>query len=159
MFRGTIVWKGIVYSLLMVLGKGLVSSVIYLNYFMESWRDKRSASRRREKNAPPQEPNIQRSGPQDQEARAKCPHVIALMVSFAMISRGEIGFLIASLSQSSGTLTLRHRDRPGMEPSGEDIFLVITWAVVICTIAGPLGVGFFVHRLRLVTEQSLSKWL
>jgi Kef-type K+ transport system membrane component KefB len=78
----------------------------------------------------------------------KPPHAIALLVGFAMISRGEIGFLIASLSQSSGTLTLRQRSGSGTISSGEEIFLVIVWAVVTCTIAGPIGVGIIVRRLR-----------
>jgi Kef-type K+ transport system membrane component KefB len=78
------------------------------------------------------------------------PHAIALLVGFAMISRGEIGFLIASLSQSSGTLTLRQQNGSGSGTisSGEEIFLVIVWAVVICTIAGPIGVGIVVRNLR-----------
>jgi hypothetical protein len=50
---------------------------------------------------------------------------MALLVGLAMVARGEIGFLIASLSQSSGTLTLKHRDETSTKSSGEEIFLVI----------------------------------
>lgn len=73
---------------------------------------------------------------------------MALLVAFAMVARGEIGFLIASLSQSSGTLTLRWKESSEKIASGEEIFLVIIWAVVICTIVGPLGVGIIVRRMR-----------
>jgi hypothetical protein len=158
MFQGPIVWKGIVYSLVMILGKGLVSSVVYFEYFLKGWRNRKTVSCRREKNTPPQVSNIRPQARRDQETRDRCPHGIALLVGFAMIARGEVGFLIASLSQSSGTLTLRHRDGSDAESSGEDIFLVMTWAIVICTIAGPLGVGLNVRRLRRCRD-SHTNWL
>ncbi|KAA8575132.1 hypothetical protein EYC84_004340 [Monilinia fructicola] len=37
MFKGSIVWRGIVYSILMIFAKGLVSLVIYSEYFIKSW--------------------------------------------------------------------------------------------------------------------------
>ncbi len=83
-----------------------------------------------------------------------------MLVGFAMISRGEIGFLIASLSQSSGTLALQQRgDEKDTLSSGEDVFLVIVWAVVICTIVGPIGVGILVRRLRLAKDGSFPNWI
>ena len=148
-----------IYSLLMILGKGLVSSVVYCDYFAKVWIDRTLTPGGREKNPPSQVSHVRREAPRDLEARTGCPHAIALLVGFAMIARGEIGFLIASLSQSSDTLTLRRRDDTDIEHSGEDLFLVITWAVVICTITGPLGVGLIVKRLRFVTSESCTKWL
>lgn len=67
-----------------------------------------------------------------------------------MIARGEIGFLIASLSFSAGTLTVQSAastsyDKPA---SSQDLFLSITWAVVLCTVFGPIGVGIVVRKLR-----------
>lgn len=88
----------------------------------------------------------QATTPQAGTHAVKPPHLIAFLVGLAMIARGEIGFLIASLSQSSGTLTLRLNGNT--EPSGEDIFLVIVWAVAICTILGPIGVGIIVRQLK-----------
>jgi hypothetical protein len=37
------------------------------------------------------------------------------------------------------------------EPS--DIFLVVTWAIVLCTIVGPLGVGLLVRRVKKLQER------
>lgn len=68
------------------------------------------------------------------------------MVAFAMVARGEIGFLIASLSQSSGTLTLQQNGVTVESSTGEDVFLVIVWAVMLCTIIGPVTVGITVRR-------------
>jgi len=76
-----------------------------------------------------------------------------------MIARGEIGFLIASLSQSSGTLTLKKKDGSDAQGSGEEIFLVIVWAVVLCTIVGPVGVGIIVRRLRQRDPAAYRGWL
>jgi Kef-type K+ transport system membrane component KefB len=140
MFQGSTVWKGIVYSILMILAKGLVSIVIYFDYFIK-WFTIRNPS-------PPRQTATPNPRVDPQSTSKKPPHAIALLVGFAMISRGEIGFLIASLSQSSGTLTLRQRNGSGTISSGEEIFLIIVWAVVICTIAGPIGVGIIVRRLR-----------
>jgi Kef-type K+ transport system membrane component KefB len=144
MFQGSIVWKGIVYSILMTLGKGLVSIVIYFDYFIKWFITRKPSPPRRTAST------TTRADPQptQQTTSKRPPHAIALLVGFAMISRGEIGFLIASLSQSSGTLTLRQRNGVGSSSSGEEIFLVIVWAVVICTIAGPIGVGIIVRKLR-----------
>ena len=62
-----------------------------------------------------------------------------VILGVAMIARGEIGFLISSLAESNG-----------MFSTGEDdqIFLVVTWAIVICTVVGPLGVGLLVRRVK-----------
>ncbi|KAM3069286.1 hypothetical protein ACMFMG_010793 [Clarireedia jacksonii] len=136
MFEGSIVWKGIVYAILMIIAKGLVGIVIYAEHFFRIWRS-------------PQKNVAQRSTPQGQEDSGRdIPHMEALLIGFAMIARGEIGFLIASLSQSSGTLSLRSSEDRSSEGSGESIFLVIIWAVVLCTIFGPVSVGILVRRLK-----------
>lgn len=151
MFSGSIVWKGIVYAILMTFAKGLVGIVIYFEHFTQWWRTKKPLNKK--KNQSDNRPQSQPAPvlPQDNpEAQTlpDTPHVIAMLVGLAMISRGEIGFLIASLSQSSGTLTLEAMGGTGTQSSGEEIFLVIVWAVVICTIVGPIGVGILIRRLR-----------
>ena len=159
MFTGSIVWKGIVYSILMILAKAMVSIVLYLEYFMRKrkakpafrwWGKKRSSpSNSIQMRANSQQREISHT---DSSAPLELvtgpPHSMALLIGLAMVARGEIGFLIASLSQSSGTLTLRRKGSMKFDSSGEEIFLVIVWAAVICTIVGPLGVGITVRRLR-----------
>lgn len=159
MFTRSIVWKGIAYSVLMIIGKGLVSSVIYVEHFLKIWRQAKPSKLWRKKKTPPQAGSMQirmaplstaEPGPADPDAELTtgAPHFMALLVGLAMVARGEIGFLIASLSQSSGTLTQRHQNSKESKTSGEEIFLVIIWAVVICTVIGPLGVGVIVRRMR-----------
>ncbi|KAF7863896.1 hypothetical protein EAF04_006861 [Stromatinia cepivora] len=138
MFSASIIWKGIVYSILMIIAKGLVSLVMYFGYFIKSWqKPKKTPSSR----MPTRQPESSAAD------TARPPHLEALLVGFAMVARGEIGFLIASLSRSSGTLLLKNRDNTTIA-SGEAVFLVIVWAVVICTIIGPVVVGILVRRLK-----------
>lgn len=160
MFAGSIVWKGIVYSVLMILAKGMVSTVLYFEYFMKKWKTKNAVVRWWRRKKPSQPDSVQMTANplprgnsnSDHSPNAELstgpPHSMALLVGLAMIARGEIGFLIASLSQSSGTLTLRRKDSLTTESSGEEIFLIIVWAVVVCTVVGPLGVGIIVRRIR-----------
>ena len=66
-------------------------------------------------------------------------------MGIAMVARGEIGLLIAQVAR-------------GPEPSsdsspfgrngllGEEPFLVCIWAILLCTLVGPIGIGFVVRR-------------
>lgn len=74
-------------------------------------------------------------------------HQTALIIACAMVARGEIGYLIASLAQSSGTLEMKPKGG-GETVQNEDVFLVIIWAVTLCTIGGPVAVGSIVKSKR-----------
>lgn len=132
MFTGSVLWRGLVYAVMMTAAKASVGFVLYCDYYIRAWWRKhhsRPATR-----------------PDDIENAHVAPHSQAIMVAFAMVARGEIGFLIASLSQSSGTLTLEQGGMTVDSSTGEDIFLVIVWAVMLCTIIGPIVVGVIVRR-------------
>lgn len=124
----------------MVVAKAATGLVLYGEYLDRRWRRGRRA-----RPLPEEEERAQDKG---------FPHADALLVGFAMIARGEIGFLIASLSQSSGTLGLMGREPATAGKGGggaggdvsQDLFLVIVWAVVLCTIIGPVAVGTIVRR-------------
>jgi hypothetical protein len=65
-----------------------------------------------------------------------------------MTARGEIGFLISSLAEGNGVFS-----SPGsQEDMSSDIFLVVTWAIVLCTILGPLAVGVVIGRVKKLQE-------
>lgn len=166
MFQGSIVWKGIVYAILMTTAKGLVCLVIYYEYFF-NWLStcKKPMTPWTTRQIPLRPISSSQTGPtrafeaEVEQIPSNPPHAIAMLIGFAMIARGEIGFLIASLSQSSGTLTLKNRDGSDAQSSGEEIFLVIVWAVVLCTIVGPVGVGVIVRRLRQHNPAVYTGWL
>ena len=166
MFQGSIVWKGIVYAILMTAAKGLVCLVIYYEYFSK-WlsTSKKPMIARTTRHIPlrltsrPHPEPTRAIEAEVEQIPSNPPHAIAMLVGFAMTARGEIGFLIASLSQSSGTLILKDRDGSDVQSSGEEIFLVIVWAVVLCTIVGPVGVGVIVRRLRQHDPAVYTGWL
>ncbi|KAK6529430.1 hypothetical protein TWF281_008606 [Arthrobotrys megalospora] len=79
----------------------------------------------------------------------------ALILGLAMISRGEIAFLIASIASANGIFqnptTTRHVEARAVgtsEGAEGDIFLIVIWAAMLCTILGPLGVGLLVKRVK-----------
>lgn len=63
-----------------------------------------------------------------------------------MVARGEVGYFIASLAQSQGMF--------GTGSAGEtsEIYLVIIWAISICTLVGPICVGTLVRRVKKLQE-------
>jgi hypothetical protein len=64
-----------------------------------------------------------------------------------MTTRGEIGFLIAAVAESAGII------------SPDEVYLVIIWGILLCTLLGPIGVGFIVRRIkRLGRENVLGGW-
>lgn len=89
----------------------------------------------------------------------------ASIVGCAMAARGEIGFLISSIAESKGVFSAS-TDNSGQS---SDIFLIVTWAIVLCTIIGPLAVGLLVRRVkqlqqgverqdRIVRSDALGVW-
>ncbi|KAL1637271.1 hypothetical protein SLS58_009362 [Diplodia intermedia] len=69
----------------------------------------------------------------------------ASIVGSAMVARGEIGFLISSLAQSKGIFA---SSSSSSSSGADEIFLVATWAIMLCTIIGPLAVGLLVRRVN-----------
>lgn len=67
----------------------------------------------------------------------------ASILGCAMTARGEIGFLISSLAESNGIFA-----SDSDKGTSSDAFLVVTWAIVLCTILGPIAVGLVVGRVR-----------
>lgn len=58
----------------------------------------------------------------------------ALIVGWGMVSRGEIGFLIANIAFSTNILS-------------KQAFIITIWAILLNTILGPITVGLIVKLL------------
>ena len=163
MFTGDIVWKGAVYAVLMILCK-LVCGAWLLRFSFrlgapkrlhQSIKTKRAMRRlwcisdktkqRPESNTPTssQEPSanaVSDNGPPaGTKPRSLYP---AAIIGCAMTARGEIGFLISSIAESKGIFG------DAEASTNSKMFLVVTWAIVLCTILGPLAVGFLVKRVK-----------
>jgi hypothetical protein len=76
----------------------------------------------------------------------------ASIIGLAMISRGEIGFLVASIADSNGVFGQSSTGHQDGRSSGE-IFLVVIWAITLCTLVGPISVGALVKRARKLQRQ------
>ena len=191
MFEGEIVWRGIVYTMLMIFGKVIcgfwlirisnlfppfvgalkrttparsLSSCVY--------RSKRSTAEKQNDTAsteisnipsgatdaaasssmtpdPPQ-PSQERDSINTDQCTATPKSSLSqkplslypcLILGSAMVARGEIGFLISAVAQGSGIFST-------------DLFLVVTWAIFLCTFLGPISVGLLVRRVKkLQSEQ------
>lgn len=77
----------------------------------------------------------------------------AVMLGSAMVARGEIGFLISSLAESTGVFGSGGPSTGG----SSEIFLVASWAILLCTVIGPLSVGIMVKRVRRLQMQERAK--
>ena len=177
MFSGSAVWRGFLYTMLMVIGKlacglwlvrlGMPNlPACLLPRFTHSAPKGSNAtalspSKRTENEADPGEVDVKmQPAPQQvssaanvgansnqahQTASPAKPFSIypGAIVGCAMVARGEIGFLISSLAETNGIY--------GEEANGL-LFLTVTWAILLCTILGPVCVGLIVKRLRALSR-------
>jgi hypothetical protein len=63
--------------------------------------------------------------------------VPTLLLGSAMVARGEIGLLISQVAFTASSTIEQESEK--LLP--EDLFLVVTWAIVLCTVIGPVGVS------------------
>ncbi|KAL1673149.1 Sodium/hydrogen exchanger family-domain-containing protein [Schizophyllum commune] len=124
-----VVWKGIIFSILMVLCKAVVG------VWMLIWPD--AASGRgwfgSRKGPSPRHEEQTRS---EKDARNSRWWSAALL-GMAMIPRGEIALIVAQLA------------RPLLSPEGEgdsEPFAVVIWAILVTTVGGALGIGFMLGK-------------
>lgn len=76
----------------------------------------------------------------------------ASIMGCAMMARGEIGFLISSIAESKGVFASDVE-----EGSSSKLFLIVTWAIMLCTILGPLAVGLLVRRVKRLEKGVLHR--
>ncbi|KAJ8064952.1 hypothetical protein OCU04_007256 [Sclerotinia nivalis] len=173
MFSPSIIYKGIFYAFLMFLAKASVGLVLYMNFLTQKFTTPKSPSQTQHPQLQRDISQHETAIPTHLLKKpAKPPHLDALIVGSTMIARGGFGFLVASEAQSSGTLSLHrlHRlqslqfqnstvkieetfqgsaNKKGIKDLNvveDQIFLVIIWALVLCTILGPVVAGGAVRR-------------
>ncbi|KAG5801593.1 hypothetical protein H9Q74_013753 [Fusarium xylarioides] len=191
LFTGPIVWRGVIYTILMIFAKlacGLwlmsftnpFRALVQLSHKLTpklrksskglvpgaqcadnpSPRDRASTVQEEgERDAIPLEPvtdtdtsqaspQVRNSTPKPEKALSLYP---ACIVGIGMVARGEIGYLISALAESKGIF--------GATADGQssEIFLIVTWAITLCTIIGPISVGLIVNRVRKLENGSLKE--
>lgn len=154
LFKGSTVWRGLVYAFLMALGKFMTG--IWLLRFslpgviagpVEKLRLIRKLGLAGFK-AAGEKP---KSPPPPQKPRSLYPPAI---IGLAMIARGEIGFLIASVAEARGIFMTASAE--GRVESSE-LYLVVIWATVLCTLLGPVAVGFCVRRVKALERERVER--
>ncbi|PWY91960.1 putative Na+/H+ antiporter [Aspergillus sclerotioniger CBS 115572] len=72
------------------------------------------------------------------------------ILGLAMVARGEVGYLVASLAESKGIF--------GKSPSGgsSEAYLVVIWAISLCTLIGPISVGTLVRRVKTLQQRRID---
>jgi hypothetical protein len=157
LFHGPVVWRGMVYTVLMVLGKCATSVWLFAYPVLKITQSAQADNDLAQ--SPPNRAHSSKANPSDPRDK---PHTVitsqkniyaALLLSFAMTTRGEIGFLIAAVGQYIDIL------------APEDVYFVVIWAVILCTLLGSIGVGIVVfyikkasNRLRVGLEEVLGVW-
>ena len=153
MFRGPVIWRGIVYACLMVLGK-LVCG-LWLVRFSTSYAFDRRGDDDKKNDMAGQGPELEPTPPSFPEksksklARLPKPKSLypAAILGSAMVARGEIGFLVSAIAQSNGIFDSMNLS-PDSGRTGQDVFLIVIWAIMLCTVIGPVAVGLIVRRVR-----------
>lgn len=156
MFTGTIIWRGLVYTILMFVGKMLtglwlvrfstpLSAVVTLLKPLERlgwhcWGSRKATI--------PGTPDVTKehiscqvpgfrpeqtsqSHSHNEAVRLQKPLSLypATILGTAMVSRGEIGFLIASVAESKGIFASSQRN------DSSEVFLVVVWAITLCELS------------------------
>ena len=117
LWTGEVIWKGIVYTLLMVVGKLIVGVTVPI------W-DLISAKRHQSDET--------RSSTRDALKSSWAP---AALLGTAMVARGEIGLLIIQIGLN---------ETPYLT---QKAFVIGVWAIVLNTIIGPVSVGFLLKQV------------
>ncbi|GLB08345.1 hypothetical protein AtubIFM57258_004234 [Aspergillus tubingensis] len=206
MFRGDIVWRGVIYAILMMFGK-MVTGLWLVRFSLPpvtnlvstlgrpfSWalisctsrkgenkkkKSKENGSRpgrqsavrteQSDQNADsiisaehrgnPQNPNrnepVCETEPQTTSSNPSSTMSLPpkpkslyppFILGLAMVARGEVGYLIASLAESQGMFS------SGSNEDVSEIYLVVIWAISICTLVGPIAVGTIVKRVKKLQQ-------
>ena len=76
-----------------------------------------------------------------------------------MVARGEIGFLISALAASNGIFVAQNTNPDHADDDGgfaSEIYIIVTWAILLCTVVGPLALGFLAKRVKQLQRQRVA---
>ena len=142
LWTGSAVWHGIVYTLLMLVGK------VVVGFWIPAWAafapppklaqsegiplDGGEGEGRAASGAGREENELTRQT--TRQAAVKASLSPALLLGAAMVARGEIGLLIVEIG---------YNNTPYVSQAG---FLTAIWAILLNTILGPVAVGLLIAR-------------
>ncbi|KAK3698982.1 hypothetical protein LTR37_016673 [Vermiconidia calcicola] len=138
LWTGSAIWHGVVYTLLMLIGKFLVGIWIPIWALVE--KPSRSQTTKTEANtvesaSPTLENGEVQTGSIPNERNAIGATISpGVLLGLAMVARGEIGLLIVEIG---------YNNTDYVSQAG---FLTAIWAILLNTILGPIGVGLLVKH-------------
>ncbi len=154
MFQASVIWRGFVYAALMAIGKlccGL-------------WLIRFSGPAQTPQTVRPSTVGLSKEDRSQQQKqkwtllnqtlpRPKSLYPAAVL-GCAMVARGEIGFLIAALAATNGIFSGRGSTEADAASSEfvSELYLIVTWAILLCTIVGPLALGFLAKRVKRLQQ-------
>ncbi|KAI4670372.1 uncharacterized protein J4E79_000653 [Alternaria viburni] len=135
LWTGEAIWKGVVYTLLMLVGKALVG--VWIPIWGAATHDpKKAQEAQNEASAAENGNNLEKvtSSPYSPTRKAAVQSAVSpmLLLGMAMVARGEIGLLIVEIG---------YNNTPYVSAEG---FITAIWAILLNTIIGPVCVGLAV---------------
>jgi Kef-type K+ transport system membrane component KefB len=135
LWTGEAVWKGIVYTLLMLICKFIVGSWIPIWSAIQHDPEKAkecSAQGNNEAFGRPLDKMLSSPHSPSRSAALKSSLSPALLLGMAMVARGEIGLLIVEIGYNNTSYVT------------SDGFITAIWAILLNTIIGPICVGLLI---------------
>ncbi|KAF2202910.1 Sodium/hydrogen exchanger [Delitschia confertaspora ATCC 74209] len=137
LWTGKAIWRGVVYTLLMLVGKFIVGIMVPI--WSVATHDPKKAKGLgdfSQHDGPEERPTLKRStsSPHSPSRSAALRSSVspALLLGMAMVARGEIGLLIVEIGYNNTSYV------------SADGFVTAIWAILLNTIIGPIGVGLLV---------------
>lgn len=149
LWEGQAIWQGVVYTLVMLVGKVLVGVVIPGHDWWRSFRARRRQPKETDGEEQGRAPHSKAAlTPPDsltrtpsQAAAIRTSLAPAGLLGMAMVARGEIGLLIIEIGYNNTAYVTK------------PAFLTAVWAILLNTIIGPVVVGLVVkHKGRALAD-------
>ncbi|RHZ59264.1 cation:proton antiporter [Aspergillus thermomutatus] len=131
LWTGKRIWRGVVFSLLMVVAKFAVGIWLPLWKYVPLLRPSKREALSKEVNS---EQELQNGSAREKNgsSRSNTTWLSGLLLGSAMVARGEIGLLIIEIGYNETSYV------------SEEAFITAVWAILLNTILGPMTVGLLV---------------
>ena len=135
LWTGEAIWKGVVYTLLMLVSKFIVG--LWVPIWSVVKHDQKKADEELQQHSAagggyPLEKTLSSPNSPSRKAALKSSISPALLLGMAMVARGEIGLLIVEIG---------YNNTPYVSSDG---FITAIWAILLNTIIGPIFVGVLI---------------
>lgn len=145
-WTGKAIWKGIVFTLLMLVGKFIVGIWVPI-WSMMHCKPQKASQEQQQRSLPgfslAEEKSVHLPYPPSRTAALQASISPALLLGMAMVARGEIGLLIIEIGYNNTDYV------------SSDGFLTAMWAILLNTIIGPVFVGILVKYKGMKIGQGL----